>query len=466
MKTPRVSEPALRADWLRDEIAVIGLARSGRAVSTLLARTGNLVYASDAGRSPALDAAARDLEREGVDTQVGGHDLDRVRRASLVVVSPGVPTDAPPVAAARASGRDVVSEVEIALRFLPSLRYVAVTGTNGKTTTTALVAHLLRALGRRAVAAGNIGTPLSELALDPAPPEWAAVELSSYQLHDTPGVRPLVGALTNLSPNHLDRYESVDAYYADKALLFRNAAPASTWVTNADDAAVQRLADGVPGMHARFSATGSADACFDRAADTLMLLGAPLLRRPELKLLGDHNVENALCAALSVALAHPAHRSTDAVGLLADGLRSFRGLAHRIEVVGDVGGVLWINDSKSTNVASTRTALRGLARPTILLLGGRHKGEPYVALADELRRTVRKVIAYGEAAELIARDLSGVVDVEQGGTDFTDVVERARRAAAPGDAILLSPACSSFDMFENYEHRGDAFKRLVAGGGA
>jgi UDP-N-acetylmuramoylalanine--D-glutamate ligase len=456
-----VSAPALRPDWLQREIAVIGLARSGRAVATLLARTGNSVYASDASRSPALDKTARELEAEGVAVDLGRHDVERVARASLVVVSPGVPPESAVVKAAIRKGIDVVSEVEIALRLLPKLRYIAITGTNGKTTTTALAAHLLTALDLRAVAAGNIGTPLSEIALRPSPPDWVALEMSSYQLHFTPSIRPDVGVLTNVSPNHLDRYGSVEEYYGDKKLIFRNAAAGSHWVINHDDPVVKELATGVAGVITRFSTTRKADAYYERTNDRLVALGIPLVQRAELKLLGDHNVANALGAALAVMLAHPDHRTTDSCGLLADGLRSFRALEHRIEIVDEIDGVLWVNDSKSTNVTSTLVALAGMTRPTVLLLGGKHKGEPYIALEPSLRRTVKKVIVYGEAASLIERDLSGMVPVEQGGTNFTEVVERARRAAVPGDAVLLSPACSSFDMFENYEARGATFKQLV-----
>lgn len=458
----RVSTPALRADWLKHEIAVIGLARSGRAVATLLARTGSKVYASDIGRTPDFDATAEALEREGVDVELGGHDVARVAHSSLVVVSPGVPPDAPVIAAATREGVDVVSEVEIGLRFLPNLKYIAITGTNGKTTTTAIAAHLLKSVGARAVAAGNIGTPLSDVALQSAPPDWVALEMSSYQLHFTPSIHPNVGAVTNVSPNHLDRYRSTEEYYGDKTLLFRNSSAASSWVTNADDPVVQDMAAGAAGVQCRFSTTRRADAHYDRANGTLTALGAPLLDRSALQLIGDHNVANALCASLAVMLAEAAYRSADAIERLAHGLRTFRALEHRTEAVAEIDGVLWINDSKSTNVASTLMALRGMTRPTVLLLGGKHKGEPYTALAPELARTVKKVIAYGESAQQIARDLAGTVPVEQGGTNFTDVIERARRTAVRGDAVLLSPACSSFDMFDNYEQRGTEFKRLVS----
>jgi UDP-N-acetylmuramoylalanine--D-glutamate ligase len=449
------------AGWLNGEIAVIGLARSGRAVATLLARTGADVYASDAGTGKALDSTAAALREEGIDVQLGAHDLERVGRASLVVVSPGVPPSAPALVAARARGIEVVSEVEIALRLLPNLRYIAITGTNGKTTTTALTAHLLSALGHRAVAAGNIGLPLAEIALRPTPPEWVALEVSSFQLHDTPSIDPRVGILTNLSANHLDRYATIEEYYGDKALIFRNATAASMWVTNGDDVVVEALAEAAAGIHCRFSVRGRSDAWIDTSRGMLEVLGEPLLARNDLRLIGDHNVANALAAALAVVLAAETHRTPTSLGAVARGLRTFQGLEHRIESVGESNGVLWINDSKSTNVASTEVALRGMTRPTVLLLGGRHKGEPYTALSDEIRRTVKVVLAYGEAAPIIEGDLGSLIPVERIGSSFNDVVSAARRVSVPGDVVLLSPACSSYDMFENYEQRGREFKRLV-----
>lgn len=461
MSMERVLDAALPAEWLRGEIAVVGLARSGRSAAQLLARAGADVYASDAAATPALEATVRELRDDDVAAQLGGHDLARIRRASLVVASPGVPPDAPPFAAAREAGVGIVSEIEIGLRFLPRLCYVAITGTNGKTTTTALTGHLLTALGRRASTAGNIGIPLTELAASRTPPAWVALEVSSFQLHDTPSIDPTVGVLTNLSANHLDRYASVDEYYGDKMLLFRNASAASSWVTNADDADVERLTAGLAGVHGRFSVRERSEAYLDAGTGMLVVLGHPVIPRHELPLLGDHNVANALAACLAVMLADREHRTAYALAKLRDGLRTFHALEHRIETVADRGGVLWINDSKSTNVTSTLVALRGMTRPTVLLLGGRHKGEPYTALASELRRTCRAVIAYGEAAPLIEADLTGVVPLTRLGSSFEDVVATARRMAQPGDAVLLSPACSSYDMFDNYEQRGAVFKRLA-----
>src|SRR6185312_12379322 len=234
---------------------------------------------------------------------LGGHDLERIARASLVVASPGVPPNAPPFRAARAANVPIVSEIEIGLRFLPRLSYIAITGTNGKTTTTALTGHLLKLLGRRATTAGNIGTPLTELALSSNPPDWVALEVSSFQLHDTPSIDPRVGILTNLSANHLDRYESVEEYYGDKALMFKNASAASIWVTNADDADVQKMVDRVTGLQTRFSVEKRAEAWYDREQGELVVLGQPIVKRESLPLLGDHNVANALAATLAVMLA-------------------------------------------------------------------------------------------------------------------------------------------------------------------
>ena len=461
---PRVSELALPAEWLKGEIAVVGLARSGRSAARLLARAGEQVYASDMATSPELVITGRDLRNEGVSVELDRHDLARIGKASLVVASPGVPPDAPPFVAARNARVPIVSEIEIGLRFLPRLNYIAITGTNGKTTTTALTGHLLTCLGYDAATAGNIGTPLTELALAAHPPDWVALEVSSFQLHDTPSIRPTVGMLTNLSANHLDRYTSVEEYFGDKALMFRNASPASLWVTNADDTAVETMTRHLAGIHCRFSVQEQTDAYYDRENDRLMVLGHSVLQRHRLSLLGDHNVANALAASLAVVMADRSHTSDRSLHALSAGLASFSALEHRIETVGQFDRVTWINDSKSTNVASTLVAMRGMTSPTVLLLGGKHKGEPYTDLLPELERTGRAVIAYGEAASLIEQDLgSGEIPLTRLGSSFEEVIAEARRLARPGDVVLLSPACSSYDMFDNYEHRGEVFKQLAAG---
>ena len=418
--------------WREGVVAVVGLGKSGVAATRLLARAGVRVYASDAADQPyggPGDAVAELRTLPGVELDVGRHDLAKLRAAAAVIASPGVLPEAPPLAAAR-------------------------TGTNGKTTTTALVAHLLRVAGLRAEAVGNIGRPLADVAVAGERYPWLAVEVSSFQLHDSPHFAPEIGIVTNLAPDHLDRYPTVAAYYADKQLLFRNATDDHVWVLNGDDAAVLELARGARGRRALFSLTRPVDAWYDAGDGRLRLGGHGLLRRDELQLLGHHNVSNALAAALAV------HEAGVSPGVIGEGLRSFRALPHRLEPVREVHGVLWINDSKATNIASTVVAIEAMSRPFVLLLGGRHKGEPYTRLVPLLEHRCRLVIAYGESGPLVERDLGGRVPLERG-TTFEDVVARARRAAQSGDAVLLSPACSSYDMFKNYEERGATFRRLV-----
>jgi UDP-N-acetylmuramoylalanine--D-glutamate ligase len=356
--------------------------------------------------------------------------------------------------AARQAGLEVYAEVDIGFLALRATNCVAITGTNGKTTTTALIAHLLSSAGFRAETAGNIGRPLCDVALSSDPPPWLALELSSFQLHDAPHLKPAAGVLTNLAPNHLDRYRSLEEYYGDKAQLFRNADATSLWITNDDDLAVQDMTRGVPGRQLRFSTSHSADGWYDREGARLMLGRSEILPRAALPLLGDHNVANALAAALVAAeLGAPLHR-------IAAGLQSFRAIPHRVEPIREVDGVLWINDSKSTNITSTEVAVAAQERPFVLLLGGRHKGEPYTRLIEPLRARCRAVVAYGESRPLILQDLGASLTVVPAET-FDDVIERARMLARPGDAVLLSPACSSYDMFRNYEERGERFRAAV-----
>lgn len=436
------------------EVAVVGLGKSGAAATRLLRQREVPVYASDSGTSPRHAEWAEELRALGADVQLGGHDLARIGRAVAVVVAPGVPPDVPPLVAARTAGVEIVAEVDLGFTELTTTRCIAITGTNGKTTTTSLVAHVLAAAGLDAGVAGNIGTALCDVVARGAAPDWLALELSSFQLHDAPHIAPAIGVLTNLAANHLDRYPTLDAYYADKALLFRNATAASVWITDGDGTDVQRLARGVPGTHLRFSLAGRADGWYDRERRALMLGDEAILPRDELPLLGDHNVANALVAALA------ARRAGAGDAGIRAGLRTFRAIPHRVEPVREVGGVLWINDSKSTNVTSTDVAIRAVDRPFVLLLGGRHKGEPYTRLAPLLAGRCRAVIAFGEARPIVEADLAGTVPLE-GARDFDDVLTRARRLAQPGDAVLLSPACSSYDMFDNYEQRGDRFRAWV-----
>jgi UDP-N-acetylmuramoylalanine--D-glutamate ligase len=443
------------------EVAVIGLGRSGVAATLLLRDRGIPVYASDLATGHEAAGWRATLEAAGASVDLGRHDLARVARAEAAIVAPGVPPGVPPLRAAHEHGVPVYAEVDLGYTALPDARFVGITGTNGKTTTTSLVAHVLAGLGLDVVAAGNIGLPLCDVARAPSGPAWVALELSSFQLHDCPHVAPTIGVLLNLAPNHLDRYPSLEAYYADKALLFRNAGPQSVTISNADDEAVQRMVAPVPGQHLRFSVQRSADAWYDREAGWLMLGSERLLERLRLPLLGHHNVANALTAALVARAALALEQGAPAGDRrLVEALTSFRAIAHRVEPVREVDGVLWINDSKSTNITSTEVAIAAQDRPFVLLLGGRHKGEPYTRLRGPLAGRARAVIAYGEAGDMVARDLAGSAPVVRA-ESFEDVVRKAQALAHPGDAVLLSPACSSYDMFRNYEERGTRFRQLV-----
>ncbi|HEU0076446.1 MAG TPA: UDP-N-acetylmuramoyl-L-alanine--D-glutamate ligase [Longimicrobiaceae bacterium] len=444
------------------DVGVLGLARSGLAAARLALARGATVYASDAGDGPAAREAAERVRALGGEAETGGHDVGRLSRCDLVVLSPGIPPTAAVLRDPAIAHVPVIAEVELAFGQLDA-PVVGITGTNGKTTVTALVSHLLTEAGIDAPAGGNIGTALSELALRDAPPQVAVVEVSSFQLAMTRDFAPTIGVLTNLAPDHLDWYPDVEAYYADKARLFRNATPESRWVLNAEDRRAGELIGGAPGTRYHFrvdSLPESGELGGFLATDgalTLRLEGGKerLVDAGELKVLGPHNVATALAAAVAARLA-----GADAESVRR-GLRSFRAPPHRLEPVGEVDGVLWVNDSKATNIASTRVAVRGMTRPTVLLLGGKHKGEPYTELLPELGEGVRAVIADGEAAPLVEGDLRGHVPLERVDGPFEAVVARAREIARPGDAVLLSPACASFDMFRSYEERGKRFVELV-----
>ena len=443
-------------------VGILGLARSGRSAARLALAAGSTVFATDAGDGDELRDAAAEIERLGGEAETGGHTVERLAECDLLVVSPGIPPTAPILADERLAGIPWTSELEFAFRHLDA-PVIAVTGTNGKTTVTAWIAHLLKSAGLDAVAAGNIGLPLSEAALRDPPPAWVVVEASSYQLGRIESFAPRIGVVTNLAPDHLDRYPSVEAYYADKAHLFDNADVGSTWVLNAEDPGVLALAGDAPGRRLMARATTNLEAG-ERggwvAEDGMLMLRVEgedeaLVRKDEIRLLGGHNRANALAAALA------AHAASGDVVALRDGLRSFPPLRHRLEPLGEVDGVLWINDSKATNVASCRVALESMERPTVLMLGGRHKGESYGELAESIPGRVKAVVAFGEAAGRIQAELGGRVRVERVDGPFRSVVWRAAELAEHGDAVLLAPACASFDMFRDYEDRGRQFGRLV-----
>lgn len=460
-------------------ISVIGIGASGIAASRLLLRKGYHVYLSDQNARPEivseLGAITHEYPGDTFAIDLKSHNPNRIASSQLVVVSPGVPPTAQPLQVAQNAHIDIISEIELGLQFMKRGSYIAVTGTNGKTTTTTLITYLLNALGRSAVSAGNIGLPLCELVTqwmdrpESVTNEVAVLELSSFQLHDTFSLYPKVGAVLNLTPDHLDRYSDLDEYYDDKMRMFMNADVNSSWILNGDDYTLQEMVKRVPGKHYNYYTSPAEigareDGFYARASNMLVVRKLGLMPRIDLPLLGTHNVANVLAAALTVMAFDDVYNTERSVEVMKQALKSFAAPDHRLQVVGTYGGVTWINDSKATNVASTLVAVSAMESPTILLLGGRHKGETYRSLIPAMEGIVKQVIAYGEAAHVIMADLAESVPVTIAPKDgFEDVIRTARSVASAGDAILLSPACSSFDMFINYEERGTLFTQLARG---
>ncbi|HEX2799096.1 MAG TPA: UDP-N-acetylmuramoyl-L-alanine--D-glutamate ligase [Thermoanaerobaculia bacterium] len=440
--------------------AVFGLARSGRAAVAALAERGVEVTGTDAKAD--LEGLA---ERPGVRYVLGGHPESLLDGIDLVVVSPGIPLTLPVFDAARARALPVVAEIELASRLLPGV-VVGVTGTNGKSTTTALAAALLKSAGHYAVACGNFGTPWIHSATKEgangngtAPRTWV-VELSSFQLEGIRRFAPDVAVHLNLTPDHLDRYRSMDDYGAAKARIFENQREAQVAVLNADDPLVARIRPRArrlafsrhhsPGMGAWL-----ADDLF--LADVTGKGPRIVAKRSDLALPGAHNVENAL-AALAATL--PLGVTPEAA---VETLRTFRGLPHRTALVRTVNGVGYWNDSKGTNVDATLKSLEGFEDHKVhLILGGKDKGDDFARLGPLAVRKARRILAIGKAAPAIAQALGSLpaVVLEVVGT-LEKAVEDAASNAEPGDAVLLSPACASFDQFRNFEHRGEVFESLV-----
>lgn len=443
------------------EVAVIGLGRSGVAAARLVHEEGGEVYASDLVAGDEQLQAAETLREEGIDAEAGGHDVERVLGCDLVVVSPGVGPTTDIRRELREAGARTIAEIELAYRFLDT-RLVAITGTNGKTTTTALCGHVLEAAGLDVAVAGNIGRPLSELALEDDPPAWAVVEVSSFQLADIEQFRPDIGALLNLAPDHLDRYRNIDSYYSDKRRLFANADDTCRWVLNADDQDVLSLVNGTPGtLHHYSTERRLPEGAYLDAGQELRLeipgRSETWASVDDLQLVGRHNVSNALAAGLAAALVGC---EPDEIG---QGLTTFEALTHRLQPVSrDARDVLWIDDSKATNVAATSVAVRAFDEPFVLLMGGRGKGEPFDSLAPLIRGQARGLVAFGESAPQIVADLGDAVPELRTETGMTGVVRAAAELAESGDVVLFSPACSSFDMYPDYQVRGEAFDRAVA----
>jgi UDP-N-acetylmuramoylalanine--D-glutamate ligase len=436
-------------------VTVAGAARSGLAAAELLARRGARVTLSDSRLD--LPEAGR-LRALGVELELGGHTRQTFSSADLVVLSPGVPPEQDAVRAARAKGVPVIAEIELASRWLQG-RVIAITGTKGKSTTTALTGRMLEAAGLKVTVGGNIGSPLSAQVSQSTPDTFHVVETSSFQLEQIDTFHPWIAVMLNLSPDHLDRHPDVAAYSAAKARIFENQNAGDYAVINADDPAVLELARRGRAMARPFSLTGAIERgtvvddgwIVDRRRDRAERL-VPL---EAIHLLGSHLVNDVLAAATVGAIAGaPPAAMTAAVN-------AFRGLEHAMELVAEIVGVRFVNDSKATNVESALRSIESFDADLVPIMGGRFKGGDLRLLREPLKARAKAVVAIGEAQPLLRDALGDVVQVEE--TDsFDAAIGRAHELAKPSGVVLLAPACASFDMFRDYAERGTRFKEEVA----
>ncbi|HEV8473862.1 MAG TPA: UDP-N-acetylmuramoyl-L-alanine--D-glutamate ligase [Methylomirabilota bacterium] len=436
-------------------VTVVGLAKSGIASARLLAAAGADVRGTDAKPVATLGGEATALAALGVRLVDGPGALEG---AELVVVSPGVPLDGEQLAPARARLVPVIGELELAWRVLEA-DTIAITGTNGKTTTTALTGALLAEQARPVLVGGNIGTPLASHALDFPVDGLVVAEVSSFQLETTEAFQPRVAAVLNVTPDHLDRHRTFARYLDAKARIFVNQTSSDCAVLNADDEPTRGLAAHTRAHVVWFSRQRPLDhGVFVRDGWVVAKLNGhvdAICPVQEIRLRGQHNLENVLAAAACALW----------VGASVEGIRRavgrFRAVAHRIEFVRDVAGVQFYNDSKGTNVASTIKALESFGERIVLIAGGKGKGQDFTPLADAARDRVAHAVVIGEDGGRVAAALASAGIRVTAAETLAGAIAAARAAAEPGDVVLLSPACASFDMFDNYEHRGDVFKRLV-----
>ena len=444
---------------------VIGAARSGIASARFLARRGATVALNDRKPLSEWPQEALHLKTEGVGLVEGEPPSWLLDQIDLAVVSPGVPTKAIPIRYADRRGAEVIGEIELASRFLRG-RIVAITGTNGKTTTTSLIGEMLRDAGLHVQVGGNIGNALISMVDSSRDDGWNVVEVSSFQLETIVDFHPTVAAVLNVTPNHMDRYETLMDYAAAKHNIFRNQQPGDVAILNADDEIVWSWRSGLRAHVAPFSVRQElAEGLFLRGRELVSRTKdgeRVLMTRDEMQLRGTHNVENVL-AAMAAGLACGAPPES-----LRETVRRFRPVEHRLEEVAEINGVRFINDSKATSVDATMKALEAFddqQGKVILILGGRGKQAPYAPLAELIKARVRKMILIGEDANTIEAELGDVAPFEHA-SDMHDAVARSFAAAEPADVVLLAPACASFDMFDSFEHRGREFKKEVLGLGS
>jgi UDP-N-acetylmuramoylalanine--D-glutamate ligase len=435
-------------------VVVVGAARSGVAAAELLVERGARVTLSE--RRDEI-AEARALTDRGVNLELGGHRMDTFERADLVVLSPGVPPEQPPIEAAKARGVPVIAEIELASRWLKG-RVIAITGTKGKSTTTALTGKILEGAGFDVTVGGNIGAPLSAQVIRSTPSTLHVVETSSFQLEGIVNFRPWIAVLLNVSPDHLDRHPSVEAYVAAKARIFENQQESDWAVVNADDPIVLELARNGRARQRKFARRAEIES--GTSIETGWIVAREkheserLLPLSAIHLLGPHLVYDVLAAAtVGVIAGAPASAMTSAV-------EAFRGLEHAMELVAESNGIRFVNDSKATNVDSALRSIESFDGGLVPIVGGRFKGGDLGLLREPLKRRAKAVVAIGEARSRVQEAIAGVVPVHEA-ESMDEAVRTAFDLAKPAGVVLLAPACASFDMFRDYAERGEKFKEAV-----
>ncbi len=440
-------------------VLVVGAGKSGLAAAMFLRARGAKVTLSDARSAEALAKELPILLEAGVMVETGSHGLLTFRRQDLIVVSPGVPVDTPELKMVGSFGIPIIGELELASRFLRG-QVLAITGSNGKTTTTSLAGKIFEDAGLPTLVGGNIGMPVIDLIASSTPETWSVLEVSSFQLETVEEFRPRIAVVLNITPDHLDRHGSFENYAAAKGRITARQTRDDFLVLNGEDKATQMVAAGTKAKIYWFSPRRQIKQGVFVHGESILFTpveGAqpePVMPVAEIPLRGAHNVENVLAAVCAARLAGIATES------IRESVRSFVAVEHRLEFVAEVRGVAYYNDSKATNVDAAVKALEAFGGGIHLILGGKDKNSDYTTMAPLLRERVKAVYTIGSAAEKIEHELVGVVKMVAAGT-MDSAVAQAARAAVAGDVVLLAPACASFDQFDNYEHRGRVFKDLV-----
>jgi UDP-N-acetylmuramoylalanine--D-glutamate ligase len=454
----------LETDYRGQTVLIVGAARSGVAAAEFLIARGARVVLTDMrsegelalSLAPLLERA---LSSGGLILELGIHRPESFRSCDFVVVSPGVPLALPMFDESRKAGTPILAEAELAFRHLRG-KILGITGSNGKTTTTTLVTELLRGAGLRGYAAGNIGSPLISFAEASTPDDLYVVELSSFQLEGILQFRPFVGAILNLTPDHMDRYRDLAGYISAKQRIFMNQTRSDFAVLNRDDPRTAAMAEQVCAVPVLFGRQGEVvhGTCIQAGRLVFRNKGeeTDLFAAADIRLKGSHNLENVLAASAIALLAGVAPGSLESV------VRAFTGVEHRLEWVAEIDGVQYYNDSKATNVDAALKSLEAFPRNILLIAGGRDKGGDFMPLRQLVAQRVKHLILLGEAAGKIRETLADIVETSDAAS-LPEAVLLAGRKAAPGDIVLLAPACASFDMFQDYEHRGRVFKETVRG---